>query len=210
MMPPVSPLVESVSPSISSPCSHSKRVTRRALRAQRDALGSDERAAKSQKIAEAADALLARIAEAGQVVALYAAKGSEVDTTAIDAAARARGLTVAYPRVIADATPLEFHAAKLDELVPAGFGLREPPPGAPPVELRGIGVFFVPGLAFDRAGGRVGWGRGHYDATFAAAAPAARRVGLAFELQLVDGVPCEAHDTPMHVIITEITTYAVA
>jgi 5-formyltetrahydrofolate cyclo-ligase len=179
------------------------------LLAQRDALVPDERAAKSRKIAEAADALLARISEAGDVVALYAAKGSEVDTTAIDAAARARGLVVAYPRVIGDATPLAFHEVRLDELVPACFGLREPPPSAPPIELGRIGMFFVPGLAFDRTGGRVGWGRGHYDATFAAA-PKARRVGLAFELQLVDGVPCEAHDTAMHVILTEVATHAVA
>ena len=200
-----------MSSSISSPGSPSKRVTRRALLAQRDALPRDERAAKSEQIAQAADALLATLAEAGadKVVALYAPKGSEVDTTAIDAAARARGLIVAYPRVIADATPLVFHAARPGELLPACWGLREPPRDAPPVELGEISVFFVPGLAFDRAGGRVGWGRGHYDATFAAAAPGARRVGLAFELQLVDGVPREAHDTLMHVILTETATYTV-
>lgn len=209
MMPPLSTLVASVPPTISAPGSQSKRAARRALLARRDALAPDERAAKSQMIAEAADALLARTAAPGDVVALYAAKGSEVETAAIDAAARARGLVVAYPRVIADGTPLAFLAARTDELVPAGLGLREPPPDAPRVELGAIGVFFVPGVAFDRAGGRVGWGRGHYDATLAAA-PTARRVGLAFELQLVDGVPSEAHDMPMHVILTEVATYAVA
>ncbi len=194
-----------MSPSFSS---RNKRITRRALLAQRDALSEVERAEKSQRIAEAADALLANV-EAGAVVALYASKGSEVSTAGIDAAARARGLVVAYPRVIGDGRPLAFHAARTDELVPAGFGLREPPLHAPEIELAKIAVFFVPGLAFDRGGGRVGWGRGHYDATLAAA-PGARRVGLAFDFQLVDGVPCEPHDAPLHVILTEVATYTVA
>lgn len=195
-----------MSPSFSS---RNKRVTRRALLAQRDALSETERAEKSQKIAEAAAALLAKHVEPSAVVALFAAKGSEVATAAIDAAARARGLTVVYPRVIGDGQPLAFHPARLDELVPAGFGLREPPPDMPAVELGAIAVFFVPGLAFDRAGGRVGWGRGHYDATLAAA-PGPLRVGLAYDFQLVDGVPREPHDTLMHVILTEVATYTVA
>jgi 5-formyltetrahydrofolate cyclo-ligase len=140
---------------------------------------------------------------------MYAAKGSEVDTAAIDEGARARGFVVAYPRVIGDARTLAFHAARIDELVPARFGLREPLAGAPAIELPGIAAFLMPGLAFDRRGGRIGWGRGHYDATLAAA-PDALRVGLAFDFQLVDGVPCEAHDAPLHVIITEVATYTVA
>ncbi|HSK05480.1 MAG TPA: 5-formyltetrahydrofolate cyclo-ligase [Kofleriaceae bacterium] len=196
-----------MSPSISP---RTKRVTRRALLAQRDALSEAERAARSAKIAEAVDALLEENAEEDLgVVALYAAKGSEVDTAAIDAAVRARGLTVAYPRVIGDATALAFHAVRIDELVLAGFGLREPRPDAPAVDLLQIGVFFVPGLAFDRAGGRIGWGRGHYDVTLAAS-PAAWRVGLAYDFQVVDEVPREAHDTLLHTIITEVTTYQVA
>ena len=206
MMPPVSTLVALVSPSIGS---RSKRVTRRALLAQRDALSEAERATRSRRIAEAADAVLERSAEAGgAAVALYAAKGSEVETTAIDEAARARGLVVAYPRIVGDARTLAFHAARIDELVLGRFGLREPPPHAPAIELAEVAVFFVPGLAFDRAGGRLGWGYGHYDATLAAA-PGARRVGLAFDFQLVDAVPREAHDTLLHEILTDIATYTV-
>lgn len=179
------------------------------LLAQRDALSETERAEKSQKITEAADALLARYTRRGDVVAMYAAKGSEVATTGLDEAARARELVVAYPRVIGDATALAFHPTTLGELVPARFGLREPTPDAPAIELARIAVFFIPGLAFDRAGGRVGWGRGHYDATLAAA-PDARRVGLAYDFQIVDDVPCEAHDMPLHAIVTEVATYTVA
>ena len=201
-----STLVASVPPSTST---RSKPIARRALLARRDTLSEADRAAWSQRIAEAADALLAKHAQPGDAVAMYAAKGSEVDTTAIDTASRARGLTVAYPRIVDDERLLAFHAARIDELVPARFGLREPPFDAPAIELARIAVFLVPGLAFDRRGGRIGWGRGHYDATLAAA-PRARRIGLAYDFQLIDGVPREEHDALLDEILTEVATYTVA
>ena len=151
--------------------------------------------------------LAARVAP-GAVVTLYSAKGSEVDTVRLDGLARERGLVVAYPRVERGRL-LSFCAATLDDLAPAGFGLREPPAGARAVALANIAAFVVPGLAFDRAGGRIGWGRGHYDATFAAA-PGALRVGLAYERQVIDHVAREAHDVALHILITEVATHVVA
>lgn len=184
-----------------------KLATRHALRALRDAMPADERAAASVAICDAADAVLATRAPA--TLALYAAKGSEVSTEQLDRRARARGWTIAYPRVHADARALTFHAVTRAELAPSRFGLLEPSSDAPYIALAHIDVFCVPGLAFDRAGGRIGWGRGHYDATFAVADPAALRMGLAFERQLIDQVPREPHDEPLHIIITEVATHQV-
>jgi 5-formyltetrahydrofolate cyclo-ligase len=62
-------------------------------------------------------------------------------------------------------------------------------------------------VAFDRGGGRVGWGRGHYDATLAAAAPGALRIGLGFECQLVERVPHDPHDALLHYVVTEAAVY---
>lgn len=168
-----------------------------------------ERAAASAVICDAANAVLDARLSRGGIVALYAAKGSEVDTARIDAAARARGFTVAYPRVNRRARLLAFHAVAPAALAPSGFGLREPSPDAPAVAVADIAAFIVPGLAFDRSGGRLGWGRGHYDATFAAA-PRALRIGLAFERQVVDHVAREPHDEALHIIITEVATHVVA
>ena len=176
---------------------------------RRDALPVEERAAASVVICDAANALLAARVVPGAVVALYAAKGSEVDTSRIDAAARAAGYAVVYPRVSDVARSLTFHGVTLDELAPTRFGLREPNADAPGVEVADIAAFVVPGLAFDRAGGRIGWGRGHYDATFAAASPSALRVGLAYECQLVEHVAPEPHDVALHILITELATYVV-
>lgn len=164
---------------------------------------------RSAKIAGATMTLLDQRMVAGEVVAIYAPKGSEVETAELDAAARARGFVVAYPRVVRDERVLAFHAVRSDELVPARFGLREPRADAPAIELARVAAFVMPGIAFDRSGGRVGWGRGHYDATLEAA-PDALRVGLAFELQIVERVPREAHDAPLHAIVTEVATYMVA
>jgi len=168
-----------------------------------------ERAAASVAICEAADALLATRLSPGAVVALYSAKGSEVDTARIDEFARRRGLIVAYPRVIANERRLAFHTVGLDELAPARFGLHEPNADAPTIAVADIAAFMTPGLAFDRSGGRIGWGRGHYDATFAVASPSALRVGLAYECQLIEQVAREPHDVALHIIITEVSTHMV-
>ena len=174
---------------------------------RRDALTVEERASASGRIADVANAMVDERLARGQVLAVYRSKGSEVDTTAIDVAARAKGLVVAYPRVVSGEQALAFHAVTIDELVPSRFGLREPREDAPPVEIAHIAAFVIPGLAFDKSGARLGWGMGHYDATLVLAAREALRIGLAFECQVVEHVPHEPHDQLLHVIITEVATH---
>ncbi len=182
-----------------------KPVTRRSVLSRRDALSVAERAPAEARIADEVMVLLAKVPK-GSVVGLYAAKGSEVTTTAIDARARAAGLRVAYPIVEAGARQLAFAEAQIDELVPGPYGLREPAPSAVRVPLAEIAAFVVPGVAFDRSGGRIGWGRGHYDATLSGA-PAALRIGLAFECQVLDRVERDPHDAVLHHVVTEVASY---
>lgn len=169
----------------------------------------EERASASAAICDAVNGLLATRLRRGDVVALYAAKGSEVDTAGVDGFARGMDLVVAYPRVVEGDRLLAFHRAGLGELALARFGLREPSADAPGVAIDEVAAFVVPGLAFDRAGGRIGWGRGHYDTTLAVAAPIALRVGLGYDCQMIDQVPREPHDIALHVIITEVATHVV-
>lgn len=147
---------------------------------------------------------------ADDVLALYAAKGTEVDTAAIALHARARGIAVAYPRVVRGERILAFHIATVDELVTGAFGISEPKSDAPSIEIDTITAFVVPGLAFDEQGGRTGWGMGHYDATLARAPGALLRIGLAFACQMVDRVPRDPHDIAMTHVVTEAATYTVA
>jgi 5-formyltetrahydrofolate cyclo-ligase len=182
-----------------------KPITRRTVLSRRDTMPETERRAASDVIASAVDGVLAHVA-AGSIVALYAPKGTEVETAEIDAKARARGLRVVYPRIVDGDRRLAFHEVGTGELVRSRFGLLEPSEGAPRVEVGAIAAFVIPGLAFDRAGWRIGWGKGFYDATLAAA-PGARRIGIAFECQVIDEVPHEVHDARLHVVVTEAGVY---
>ena len=173
------------------------------LLSRRDALTERERTEGSRVICARAAALIAERVGAGAVVALYANKGSEVDTTALDEALRAGGYRVVYPRVIDEQRVLAFYEVQIAELVASRWGLHEPAVTATPVVLEEIAAFVIPGLAFDRGGGRVGWGKGHYDATLAAKRDGALTIGLAFECQVVENVPRESHDIALDVVITE-------
>lgn len=186
-----------------------KPITRRTVLLRRDTMSELARIAASDLIADFAMQLVARF-PAGETIALYAPKGTEVDTARIDAFARARGLRVVYPRVVDGSKLLAFHDAPVDALEAGHFGLREPRADAPTIELPAITAFMVPGLAFDRAGGRIGWGRGFYDVTLAAANPQALRIGLAFECQLIDEVPRDPHDIHLHYVVTEAAIYRAA
>jgi 5-formyltetrahydrofolate cyclo-ligase len=61
---------------------------------------------------------------------------------------------------------------------------------------------FVPLLAFDAAGNRLGYGGGFYDRTLAAL-PGAEAIGFAYAAQQVAQVPAEAHDRALRRVVTE-------
>ena len=81
--------------------------------------------------------------------------------------------------------------------------MLEPPSGAAVRPAAGD-VVVVPGVAFDRAGGRLGRGRGYYDRAFPVGeADAPRLVGFAYAVQLVEHVPCDSRDRRVDAIVTE-------
>ncbi|HKG76969.1 MAG TPA: 5-formyltetrahydrofolate cyclo-ligase, partial [Beijerinckiaceae bacterium] len=66
-------------------------------------------------------------------------------------------------------------------------------------------ALLVPLAAFDRSGGRLGYGKGHFDRGIAALSMMhpVLNVGLAFSAQEIDRVPVEDHDRRLDVIVTE-------
>lgn len=62
-------------------------------------------------------------------------------------------------------------------------------------------IILVPGLAFDRSGGRMGFGKGYYDRLLSRTN--AVKIGLCYDFQLCNKIPTEAHDVPMDLIVTE-------
>ena len=69
-----------------------------------------------------------------------------------------------------------------------------------------VELVVVPGVAFDPKGNRLGMGKGYYD-RYLASVPHAIRVALAYEEQVLDHLPKDAYDVPVHFIVTDRTIY---
>lgn len=159
------------------------------------------RAAASQAIAERLESLPAW--RSARTVALYAAMGAEVATADLARRALLSGKRVVWPRLGTSGPAMEFAECTAAGLVAGVTRALEPPASAPAVSGREVDLVAVPGVAFDARGGRLGRGRGHYDATLARLPRSAFRVGLAFESQIVQAVPAELHDELLDAVVTE-------
>ena len=102
-----------------------------------------------------------------EFVLLYAATENEIDVTEIAEAAWKSGKKVAFPRCDKATHTMKYHiVSSMDELAVDSYGIREPSEDAPiydPVSEKGSAVCFVPGLLYDKAGYRLGYGKGFYD-----------------------------------------------
>ena len=141
-------------------------------------------------------------------VALFAPLPSEPDIHPLIEEAWAQGKRVVLPLMIKRGTvpELDWHeVTSWDEVVvPGPFGLREPDPlRCPRLAPAELDCVFVPGMAFDRKGVRLGRGGGFYDSFLSQAPAKLACVGLFFSAQKVDAVPHEPHDQALRSVITE-------
>lgn len=120
------------------------------------------------------------------------------------------GLRVAFPVVKPENSITPYWITNRNELVADRFGIAAPHPDTQNksrrVELSDLKIVVIPGLGFDAdTGVRLGRGGGYYD-RFLARCPKALRIGLAFDEQIVCGLPAEPHDVPMHAVVTPTRT----
>lgn len=93
----------------------------------------------------------------------------------------------------------------LKDLVPGYCDIPEPRPDLLDeniTEPQNIDVVIIPGSVFDVRGGRMGYGGGYYD-RFLEKIPYATRIGLAYEVQIVNEIPLQPHDELLDYIVTE-------
>ena len=139
-----------------------------------------------------------------KTVSVFWSMGSEIDTQPLLQALHAAGHATALPIVGARAQPLIFRAwAPGEALVDGGFGTSIPSQDADVVLPD---VLFVPLLAFDDDGYRLGYGGGFYDRTLEklrASDPDVLAIGVAFYGQRVDTVPRGPYDQPLDGVVTE-------
>jgi 5-formyltetrahydrofolate cyclo-ligase len=101
-----------------------------------------------------------------------------------------------------------FELKSMGELRAGAFGILEPKPELRSLERRNVSIrdvdlVFVPGVAFDRSGGRIGHGNGFYDRCLQHASSKTCLMGIAFACQVFDQVPTEQHDIRMDFVATE-------
>ena len=136
---------------------------------------------------------------AGATVSLYLAIRDEIDPGPLAIALHERGHELALPALI-DPTTMHFLAWRPGDPLDHGpMKLRQPRLSAPE---RAPDLIVTPLAGFDRRGGRIGYGAGHYDRAFQLY-PGAHRIGAAWAIQEVDAIPHDPWDVPLHAIVTE-------
>jgi 5-formyltetrahydrofolate cyclo-ligase len=179
-----------------------KDDVRREVRGRLAAFSAEERAAAEAEIARRVWQV-PQVAGA-RVLMLYASLPGEVGTDMIAGEATRRGITLVYPRCLEDRR-LSLHVVDaLDRLRPGRYGIREPDPDVCPVHEAGaVDAALIPGLAWDRAGNRLGRGAGYYDRLLADPEWRGYRCGLFFSIQEFPAIPHDPWDARMQAIVTE-------
>ncbi|MDY0190544.1 MAG: 5-formyltetrahydrofolate cyclo-ligase [Desulfuromonas sp.] len=142
---------------------------------------------------------------AAGVIALYAPIRCEVDTSILMEAALAAGKSVVYPRIVQGKSAPDMHFVEINsvaDLQPGAFGVLEPQ-GCEVVAVANIDLMVVPGVAFDRAGYRLGYGKGFYDRAVSSCCSSCALVGLGYAFQLEESLPHEEHDLVLDWLITD-------
>jgi 5-formyltetrahydrofolate cyclo-ligase len=158
------------------------------------------------------DALIRLVGNAvtsGETVCAYAPVGGEPGSVAMLDALAAKRIRLLLPLARRDGgnvpLPLSWAEYRPGELVSAALGLLEPVgPVLEPHTIAQASTVFVPALAADRHGVRLGRGAGYYDRTLHLAASTARLIAVIRDDELFDELPAEPHDIRMTHVLTPL------
>ena len=160
----------------------------------REALSAEQVALASASICQQLAGWV--VLRASRTVLTYLAFRNEIDLRVLPGLLPA--IHWAIPRV--EGKRLVLHSYEPDRLVRHRFGMLEPAAELPAVDPAVLDLVLVPGVAFDRHGGRLGFGGGYYD-RFLPTTPALR-VGIAYDMCLADELPCGEQDQRVDWVVT--------
>lgn len=170
------------------------------MRLLRSQLDSEAIFRDSQTIAKTVVAL-PEYRNAGCIMA-YAPTQNEVMANLITDIAERDGKKVCLPR-IADKTMIEAVPKENHILLRNTFGIDEPSFEVKAIDPTMLDLVLVPGVAFDRSGNRIGFGKGYYDRFLRLLRPDCALIALAYDFQVLDAIPYDDRDTKLHMIVTE-------
>lgn len=143
-----------------------------------------------------------------EVIAVYAAIGYEVDLHRFIIEAIEQGKRICLPRAL-NKTQVShlYELAEISsesDLIIGKFNIPEPGMKCQVCPIQNIDAWLVPGIAFDPAGNRLGRGAGVYDRLLMDAT--GPKIGVLYQIQMMDSLPCEKHDLKMDMLVTEKET----
>jgi 5-formyltetrahydrofolate cyclo-ligase len=182
----------------------SKNSLRKALLKKRDSIPPEVRKAKSALIHKQ----LRDFDEVKQanVIFLFASFRSEVDTTGFIRESLEIGKHVVLPKVAPEQGGLLlYEIRKPEDLAPGCMGIPEPAGDVPELErsIQDVDLIVIPGAGYDLSGNRIGYGAGYYDLLLSRLNRHRPIIAPAYEEQVVASIPAEAHDIPVHLIVTD-------
>lgn len=129
---------------------------------------------------------------------------SEVDTHKIIKHAISNGKTICVPKINSKQEGIKIYKIEdFDQLKEGYFGILEPIKSCEEVDSNALDLILMPGVAFDRHGGRVGYGAGFYDRFLSNMNKQVPKVALAYDFQVMDTVPMDQYDVRIDGVITE-------
>ena len=174
---------------------NNKDRLRREMKILRRSLSCDDIRERSNKIYN--NIIKTGILEKAENVCIYMSAFNEVDTSEMINYCLDKGKNVYVPVIEGD----DIYICRYEEETEKGaFGISEPVNKVKKNQSE-IDVFIIPGLAFDKKGGRAGFGKGYYDKLMKNTN--ALKVAILYDFQLVDDIEKESHDILMDYVITE-------
>ena len=142
--------------------------------------------------------------ENSKSLGIYYPIGSEVQTFDLIRHSLNHNKMVCLPKVI-DSTSIKFYKIIEDSFEKISFqkgkyGILEPSISTETIDK--IDMLIIPGIAFDLKGNRIGYGKGYYD-RYLSSRKAKSKIGLAYEIQVLNKIPNNELDIPVDIIVTE-------
>lgn len=174
-----------------------KREIRKRYKIAREQMTQQQVEALSERICK--HIISSSIFQSEEYICVYYPLGNEADVRQVAEAAWEMRKRVAFPKVFGDVMRY-FEISDFSQLHPGTFGVMEPE------EMRPVtwdhALILTPGVAFDKRGNRMGFGKGYYD-KYLAKFPECITVGVSYELQLAEEIPVEVTDIPLDYMVTE-------